>query len=154
MAAAADYAISNHFPRLASTHALARRLADGLEALGCRIIAQVDTNMVSRLLPAVTQPPIDPSIQVFFDPVPIGLTIDSIMARLKSLPIPIQIMRERLVVHHQTSAQAVQEFVDAVREMKEEKMAGQHPEKEGERLREEERMIPEANLRKQAALGY
>jgi len=46
MAAAADYAITNHFPRLASTHALARRLAEGLEGLGCHILAQVDTNMV------------------------------------------------------------------------------------------------------------
>lgn len=76
------------------------------------------------------------------------------MARLKSLPKPIILMRERCVVHHQTSPQAVEELIDCVREMKEDKMAGEHPEKAGEGLKEEERMIPEARLRKQAALGY
>jgi threonine aldolase len=48
IAAAADYAITHHFPRLASTHALAKRLKEGLKALGCNIVAPVDTNMVSQ----------------------------------------------------------------------------------------------------------
>ena len=76
------------------------------------------------------------------------------MARLKSLPNPIILMRERCVVHHQTSPQAVEDFIDTIREMKQERAEGQHPEKEGERLSEAERMIPEARLRRQAALGY
>lgn len=46
MTVSADYALTHHFPRLASTHALARRLADGLQGLGCEILAPVDTNMV------------------------------------------------------------------------------------------------------------
>lgn len=136
MAASADYAITNHFPRLASTHALAARLAGGLEELGCEIQAQVDTNMV------------------FYNPTPLGLTLDSVMARLKSLPIPITVMRERCVVHHQTSPQAVEDFIDTVREMKAEKDIGGHPEKEGERLSRGERMVGAAKLRKEAALGY
>ena len=46
LAAAADYAITHHFPRLAGTHALARRLEGGLRDLGCEILAPVQTNMV------------------------------------------------------------------------------------------------------------
>ena len=76
------------------------------------------------------------------------------MARLKSLPKPIILMRERIVIHHQISPQAVEDLIDTVREMKEEKQVGQHPEREGEKLKEAERMIPEARLRKQAVLGY
>jgi threonine aldolase len=76
------------------------------------------------------------------------------MARLKALPKPIILMRERIVVHHQTSPQAVEDLIDTVREMKDERDAGQRPERAGEGLREEERMIGTAKLRKQAALGY
>lgn len=54
MAAAADYAITNHFPRLAPTHALAKRLAEGLEGLGCNIIAKADTSMVRPPLRSIT----------------------------------------------------------------------------------------------------
>ena len=155
MAASADYAITNHFPRLASTHALAARLAGGLEELGCEIQAQVDTNMVRcAFIPRSFVGVALISLQVFYNPTPLGLTLDSIMARLKSLPIPITVMRERCVVHHQTSPQAVEDFIDTVREMKAEKDIGGHPEKEGERLSRGERMVGAAKLRKEAALGY
>jgi threonine aldolase len=46
-AAAADYGLTNHFPRLAYTHKLARKLADGLVGLGCTLICPTETNMVS-----------------------------------------------------------------------------------------------------------
>jgi len=46
-AAAADYGLTNHFPRLAYTHKLARKLADGLEKIGCSLICPTETNMVS-----------------------------------------------------------------------------------------------------------
>ena len=91
---------------------------------------------------------------MFFDPTPLGLTLDAVMARLKALPQPVLVMRERCVLHHQTSPQAVEDFVQCVREMKEEKAAGGHPEKEGEELSNGERMLDEAKLRKQAVLGY
>ncbi|GFZ43091.1 low-specificity L-threonine aldolase [Saitozyma sp. JCM 24511] len=132
IAAAADYAITHHFPRLAGTHALARRLQEGLKELGCDILAPVETNMV------------------FFDPAPIGLTLDSVMARLKALPEPILVMRERLVVHHQSSPQAVEDFIAVVAEMKKEREAGGHPEKE----QVDDPMLEEGKLRRQAALGY
>ena len=48
MAAAADHAITHHFPRMAGTHRLAKRLEQGLRDAGCDILAPVDTNMVSR----------------------------------------------------------------------------------------------------------
>lgn len=47
IAASADYALTHHLPRLAATHVLAKRLADGLEAAGCDIVAPVDTNSKS-----------------------------------------------------------------------------------------------------------
>lgn len=47
--AAADLALTNIFPRLAGTHALARRLEEGLKQAGCRILAPVHTSMVSLM---------------------------------------------------------------------------------------------------------
>ncbi|ORX34285.1 pyridoxal phosphate-dependent transferase [Kockovaella imperatae] len=138
MAAAADYAITHHFPRLADSHALARRLEQGLSDLGCEILAPVDTSMV------------------FFSPLSIGLTLDSVSARLKSLPVPITMMRERLVLHHQTSPQAVEDFIACVAEMKAEVEDGKGAEvrKEGEQSTSDEKMVVEGKLRKQAVLGY
>ena len=46
MAAAADYGLTHYFPRLAHTHALARKLADGLTEIGCELICPTETNMV------------------------------------------------------------------------------------------------------------
>jgi len=63
LAASADYAITNHFPRLASTHALAARLAKGLEGLGCGLLAQVDTNMVCS---SSTHPILKPTAYVSY----------------------------------------------------------------------------------------
>ena len=47
MALSADWSITNNFPKLAATHQLAKRLAEGLQELGCEILAPVDTCMVS-----------------------------------------------------------------------------------------------------------
>ena len=59
LSAQADHALTHHFPRLAGTHALARKLAAGLEGLGCEILAPVDTNMVSlhQIFPGQSKPP-------------------------------------------------------------------------------------------------
>ncbi|KAL1407718.1 hypothetical protein Q8F55_007151 [Vanrija albida] len=96
IAASADYALTHHFPRLAGTHALARRLAAGLEAAGCRIVAPVDTSMV------------------FFDPSPLGLSIGEICDSLAALPNPISLNANRVVLHHQTSPEAIDDFVAEV----------------------------------------
>lgn len=76
------------------------------------------------------------------------------MARLQSLPQPINLMRQRIVVHHQISPQAIEELIDAVRAMRDEKAAGQPVEKEADNLAEKDKLLDEAKLRKQAALGY
>ncbi|ORY29004.1 pyridoxal phosphate-dependent transferase [Naematelia encephala] len=131
--AMADYALTHHFPRLAGTHALAKRLAKGLEDAGCTILADVDTNMV------------------FFDPTSAGLSMDSVVSALGSLqPVPITFMRERLVVHHQTSQHAVDEFVDTVQQLAQKA-------NQGKTLKEKqqgESDVAEADLRKKAVLGY
>lgn len=99
LAVMADYALTHHFPRLAATHKLAWRLAAGLHAAGCRILAPVHTNMV------------------FFDPSPLGLTIQDVSQVLAALQSPITADSERCVVHHQTDPEAVETFIDAVTAM-------------------------------------
>lgn len=101
LAAQADYALTHHFPRLAGTHALARRLADGLKEAGCDIVAPVDTSMV------------------FFDPAPAGINLEQVAAALAALPDPITIGANRLVLHHQTSPQAVEDFIQVVKDLAE-----------------------------------
>ena len=99
VAAAADYAITHHFPRLKRTHELARELANGLKDAGCEIVAKVDTNMV------------------FFDPSPTGLSVEQVCAALAALPDPIKLTSNRCVVHHQTSPAAVDDFVREVKRL-------------------------------------
>lgn len=96
LAAQADWAITHHMPRLAGTHKLAARLAEGLEDAGCEILAPVHTNMV------------------YFDPSPLGLSTDTVMAALAALPDPIVLQDNRCVIHHQTSPKAVEDLVAEV----------------------------------------
>ena len=63
------------------------------------------------------------SCKVFFDPSPIGVQFDELIARAAALPEPIQIFRSRLVVHIQTSPEAVADLVSLVRTLAEEKRA-------------------------------
>ncbi|GMK55667.1 hypothetical protein CspeluHIS016_0207230 [Cutaneotrichosporon spelunceum] len=93
LASMADHALTHHFPRLAGTHALARRLADGLEAAGFTIAAPVDTNMV-------------------FWEAPPGLTTGEVLDALADLADPIS-TGPRSVLHHQTSPAAVDDFIAA-----------------------------------------
>ncbi|WVQ62276.1 uncharacterized protein L199_000415 [Kwoniella botswanensis] len=147
IAASADYALTHHFPRLAHTHKLAKRLEGGLKELGVGIAAPVDTNMV------------------FFQPQAIGLPLDAVMARLAALPNPIIVGRERCVVHHQITPQAVEDFIACVREMREEKKENGQVQEDGEGIKGENKekldhyiepkgKTTDAVLRKQAALGY
>lgn len=119
IAAQADWAVTYHFPRLAGTHALARRLADRLKAIGCEILAPVDTNMV------------------FFDAGPLGLSFETVKKALAELDKPIRLGSNRCVVHHQTSPESIDDFVDEVR-----------------RLAEAVRPSESAAYTKKAAMGY
>lgn len=46
LAASADFALTHNFDKLRETHAMAKRLADGLEALGVRLLVKAETSMV------------------------------------------------------------------------------------------------------------
>ena len=49
LAAAAAYAVTNHFPLLPRVHALARMLEHGLEEAGCKITSRSETCIVSNV---------------------------------------------------------------------------------------------------------
>lgn len=91
---------------------------------------------------------------MFYDPEPLGLTIDAIMARCASLPDPIHATGKRLVIHHQTSPALIDDFVDVIRKMAEEKRQGKDVNEEGEGLTDEQRDVPGRDLRLKAATGY
>lgn len=95
--AAADWAVTHHFPRLEYSHALARRLAEGLEGAGCRIFVPVQTSMV------------------FFDPAAAGVPLREVEKAAAERDIKVR--SNRLVVHHQTDPQAVEELVELVGSM-------------------------------------
>jgi threonine aldolase len=61
-------------------------------------------------------------MQVFYDPSSIGLDYSEIMERAALLHDPIRVGGSRLVVHIQTSSEAVNDFVTLLRNMAEEKV--------------------------------
>ena len=103
LAGAAAYALTHNFPKLAQVHALARTLEEGLREIGVRIMSGADTCMV------------------FYDPAPIGTTYDEIAVRASELEEHLVSGGSRLVVHIQTTPEAVQDFLSIVRSLKEEK---------------------------------
>ncbi|KAI0768507.1 pyridoxal phosphate-dependent transferase [Trametes elegans] len=102
MTAAAAYALTNNFPRLVGVHALAKKLDAGLREIGVDVLS-AETCMV------------------FFDPTPIGVSYAELVERARMLPEPIRLGGSRLVVHVQTSPQAVDDLLDLVHELAEEK---------------------------------
>ena len=63
------------------------------------------------------------SYQIFFDPSPIGIPLDELIERAAALPEPIQILGSRLVVHIQTSQEAVADLLALIQTMASEKRA-------------------------------
>lgn len=61
--------------------------------------------------------------QVFFDPSPVGIDFSELLARAAALPEPLRFLGSRLVVHIQTSPEAVQDLINLVRTLAEEKRA-------------------------------
>ncbi|KZO94988.1 hypothetical protein CALVIDRAFT_550216 [Calocera viscosa TUFC12733] len=102
MAAAAAYALTHNFPLLAATHTLARKLEAGLRDIGVGILIS-ETNMV------------------FFDAPSVGIAYDELTKRAASLPAPLYVGGSRLVIHYQTSEKAVDDLLDLVQVMAEEK---------------------------------
>ena len=62
-------------------------------------------------------------VQVFFDSANVGIPISEVVARAESLPDPIVIRGERLVVHVQTSPRAVEDLLELFKQLVEEKQA-------------------------------
>ncbi|KIY51395.1 hypothetical protein FISHEDRAFT_64372 [Fistulina hepatica ATCC 64428] len=102
LAASAAYALTHNFPQLVRVHALAKRLAAGLEEIGVTILS-VDTCMV------------------FYDPAAIGVTYEEIGNRGAALSEPLTLGGSRLVVHLQTTDEAVDDLLAVIRTLAEEK---------------------------------
>ena len=62
-------------------------------------------------------------LQVFFDPSTVGVSYAEIIERAAALPEPIALGGSRLVVHIQTTPQAVEDLLAVVRQLAEEKKA-------------------------------
>lgn len=60
---------------------------------------------------------------MFYDPAPIGVTYQEISERAANLETPLKLYGSRLVLHIQTSEEAVDDLLRIVRELAEEKKA-------------------------------
>jgi threonine aldolase len=76
------------------------------------------------------------------------------MSRLQQQEPPILLFRERIVIHHQISPQAVEDFIHTVREMKEEREASGLIVNKLEEGKLKEDFKSEGKLRRKVALGY
>ncbi|PWN43598.1 hypothetical protein IE81DRAFT_322256 [Ceraceosorus guamensis] len=102
LAAAARTGLSEHFPKLRATHQLARFAADELEKLGVAIVGRPETCML------------------FIDTAHLGFSLQELQERAAQLPKPIRLGAARIVIHHQTSAKAIEDLIDLVRSLREE----------------------------------
>ena len=119
LAASAAYALTHNFPLLSKVHALTKRLEDGLEVIGANILSRAETCMVSF---SHTKECISLMMcQLFYDPSSVGVTYDEIAERGSALSEPLFLGGSRLVVHIQTSDAAVDDFLEVVRQLAEEK---------------------------------
>ncbi|KAF9243816.1 pyridoxal phosphate-dependent transferase [Melanogaster broomeanus] len=104
LAGSVAYALTHSFPQLPRVHELAKRLQQGLEERGVGISYPAETCMV------------------FYDPSTIGVEYWEIVERAAALPNPIILAGSRLVVHIQTTKEAVDDFLELVSTLKDEKM--------------------------------
>lgn len=58
---------------------------------------------------------------MFFDPTTLGVSYQELVTRAGELPEPIRLGGSRLVVHIQTSTRAVDDLIDLIRVLAEEK---------------------------------
>jgi len=105
LAASAAYALTYNFPRLVEVHELTRKLEAGLRDIGAEITSGAETCMI------------------FYDPAPLGFDYPEIAEKAANLKDPIKVFGSRLVVHIQTTEEAVDDLLAAIRELAEEKKA-------------------------------
>ncbi|KAF7965649.1 hypothetical protein HWV62_42410 [Athelia sp. TMB] len=104
IAGCAAYALTHNFPLLPRVHTLAKRLEKGLEDLGAEIKSGAETCMI------------------FYDPSPLGIDFSEIAERGSKLAKPLTLGGSRLVVHIQTTDEAVDDFLDLISTLAEEKV--------------------------------
>lgn len=123
LAASAAYALSNNFPRLAAVHVLTKKLQAGLEEIGVRITSGAETCTVGLYLDhlSIILTRITSSYQIFYDPSSIGVTYDEIAERGSALAEPLFLGGSRLLIHIQTSEAAVEDLLNVIRELADEK---------------------------------
>ncbi|KAF9535561.1 pyridoxal phosphate-dependent transferase [Crepidotus variabilis] len=105
LAGCVAYALTYNFPQLTRVHALAKRLERELEELGAKILSRAETCMI------------------FYDPSPLSITFDEVGERGEALKEPLHLGGSRLVVHIQTSEEAVNDFLSIIKSLAAEKKA-------------------------------
>lgn len=124
LAACAAYALTNNFSKLAVVHDIARKLESGLSELGVEITVSAETCMVRFVTPwqqvgVIAYIP----LEVFYNPSSVGSTYAEVAERAAKLSRPLFLAGSRLVVHIQTTEQAIDDFLGVVRGLAEEKKA-------------------------------
>ena len=123
LAGSVAYALTHNLALLPKVHALAKRLQVGLEELQVGILSPAETCMVKALhLTMFILKWFNDMKQVFYDPSTIGLEYCEIAERAAALPRPITVAESRLVVHIQTSPEAVEDFLSLIKTLKQEKI--------------------------------
>lgn len=110
IAGAARAALDEVFPKLATTHEIARDIEKHLHSLGLKTVLPVDTNMI------------------FIDLEDAGLSNDWLVEEATSVGVRLG-YGGRIVVHHQISAEAVQKLKDILSRVMEQKAAGVYSER-------------------------
>lgn len=109
LVAAARVAVLENYPKLQGTHQLARYAGRELEKLGVRLTAPVETNMI------------------FMDTSSIDIPLSELVSRAAALPNPVKLGGGRMVVHYQIEKQAVDDVLELIKTMKQEKKDGTGP---------------------------
>ncbi|KIK71276.1 hypothetical protein GYMLUDRAFT_33420 [Collybiopsis luxurians FD-317 M1] len=103
LAGCAAYALTHNFPQLSRVHQLARKIQKAFEDIGVTILSPAETCMV------------------FYDAGSIGTDYDEIAERGAALPEPLFLGGSRVVLHIQTSESAVDDFINLIATLAEEK---------------------------------
>jgi threonine aldolase len=107
IATAASVALTEHFPKLIGTHGLARKLADGVQALGGKFVYPTETNMV------------------WVDLASLGIPLKDLQAAGEALEQPLVIRGARFVVHHQITEQAIDDLLTLFKDLQDKHRAKQ-----------------------------
>ena len=113
LAACAAYALSHNFIRLPDVHNLTRYLERGLLDIGVVITSPAETCMVRVVIDGCI--PSQRLLQLFYDPLPVGVTHEEITQKASQLPEPISLAGARVVLHIHTTKAAVDDLLSIIR---------------------------------------